>query len=142
MEYQDWSSHLFTNLQNAWVNLVVGDYFWSLINVLLYTEIANELITWLQSKTLILALLRKAQLDTMLTALAVIQAVLTRWTAHYQAYKRLLELQGALQMLVSAEKAWPDLKKLIATGERKAKDHANNMMEVITDSTFWRAIAW
>jgi hypothetical protein len=86
-------------------------------------------------------LLRKAQLDTTGTALAVIQAVLTRWTAHYQAYKRLLKLQGALQMLVSAEKARPNSKKLIATGERKAKDHANKMMEVITDSTFWRAIA-
>jgi hypothetical protein len=103
-------------------------------------DIANELITWLQSKTLVIALLQKAQLDTRGTALAVIQAVLTRWTAHYQAYKHLLKLQGALQILVSAENAQPDLKKLVATGERKAKDHANKMMEVITDSMFWRAM--
>jgi hypothetical protein len=44
-------------------------------------------------------------------------------------------------MLVSTENAQPNLKKLIATRERKAKDHANKMMEVITDSMFWRAIA-
>jgi hypothetical protein len=44
-------------------------------------------------------------------------------------------------MLVSVEKAQPDLKKLITTGERKAKDHTNKMMKVITDSTFWHAIA-
>jgi hypothetical protein len=130
-----------TNLQHIQVNLVVGDYFRSPIDVLQYTDIANELITWLRSKTLVLALLRKAQLDTRGTALTVIRAVLTRWTAHYQAYKCLLKLQGALQMFVSVENARPDSKKLIATGERKAKDHANKMMEVITDSVFWRAIA-
>jgi len=77
-------------------------------------------------------LLQKAQLNT---TLAVIWAVLTRWTAHHQAYKHLLKLQGVLQMLVSMEKAQPDLKKLITTGERKA------MMKVITDSTFWHTIA-
>jgi hypothetical protein len=103
-------------------------------------DITNKLITWLQSKTIVLALLQKAQLDMTGTALAVIQAVLTRWTAHYQAYKWLLELQGALQMLVSAENARLVSMKLIATGEKKAKDHSSKMMGVITNSTFWRAI--
>src|ERR1700728_3024066 len=130
-----------TNLQHIQVNLVVGDYFRSPIDVLQYTDIANEIFTWLRVITLVLALLRKAQLDTRGTALAVIRAVLTRWTAQYKAYKRLHKLQGVLQMLVSAENARPDSKKLIATGERKAKDHANKMMEVIRDSVFWRAIA-
>jgi hypothetical protein len=123
------------------VNLVVGDYFRSPVAVLEYTDIANELITWLRSKTLVLALLRKAQLDTTGTALAVIRAVLTRWTAHYQAYKRLLELQGVLQMLVSAENARPESMKLIVTGDRKAKDHAKRMIEIITNSVFWHSIA-
>jgi hypothetical protein len=111
-----------------------------LIDVLQYTDITNELITWLQSKTVILTLLQKAQLDKTGTALAVIRAVLTRWTAHYQAYKQLLELQGALQMLVFAENARPVSIKLIATGEQKAKDHSIKMMGVITNSIFWCAI--
>jgi hypothetical protein len=39
------------------VNLVVGDYFRSGIDVLDFTDLANTLITWLRSKTLVLALL-------------------------------------------------------------------------------------
>ena len=87
------------------VNLVVGDYFRSGVNVPDFTDHANALITWLQSKTLVLALLQNVQLQTTGTALAVIRAVLTRWTAHYQAYKHLLKLKPTLQMLVYAEAA-------------------------------------
>jgi hypothetical protein len=61
-----------TYLSHIQVNLVVGDYFRSPIDVLWYTDTANELITWLCSKTLVLALLQKAQLDTRGTVLAVI----------------------------------------------------------------------
>ena len=39
------------------IHLVVGDYFESGVNVLDYTDLANALITWLQSKTLVLVLL-------------------------------------------------------------------------------------
>jgi len=123
------------------VNLVVGDYFRSGIDVLDFTDLANALITWLWSKTLILALLRNAQLETTGTALAIIRAVLMRWTAHYQAYKCLLELKATLQMLVSAEAAQPESKKMIITGDKKAKDHATEMLNVIMNSTFWHAIA-
>jgi hypothetical protein len=80
-------------------------------------------------------------LETTGTALAIIRAVLTRWTAHYQAYKHLLELKATLQMLVSAEAAWPESKKMIITGDKKAKDHATEMLNVIMNSTFWHAIA-
>ena len=41
----------------AQIHLVVGDYFESGVNVLDYTDLANALITWLQSKTLVLVLL-------------------------------------------------------------------------------------
>jgi hypothetical protein len=99
-------------------------------------DLANTLITWLWSKTLVLALLRNAQLETTGTALAIIRAVLTRWTAHYQAYKCLLELKATLQMLVSAEAARPESKKMIITGDKKAKDHATEMLNVIMNSTF------
>jgi hypothetical protein len=44
-------------------------------------------------------------------------------------------------MLVSAENAQPNAKKLIATGDRKARDHVHRMIEVIVDSMFWCAIA-
>jgi hypothetical protein len=123
------------------VNLVVGDHFRSGVDVLDFTDCTNALITWLRSKTLVLALLRNAQLQTTGTALAVIQAVLTWWTAHYQAYKYLLELKPTLQMLVSAEAAWPKSKKMIVTADKKARDHATDMLNIIGNSRFWHAIA-
>jgi hypothetical protein len=78
-------------------------------------------------------------LETTGTALPIIR-VLTQWTVHYQAYKCLLELNATLQMLVSAEAARPE-KKMIITGDKKVKDHATEMLNVIMNSTFWHAIA-
>src|ERR1700683_2027251 len=126
----------------AQIHLVIGDYFKSGVNVLDYADLANALITWLQSKTLVLALLQNAQLETTGRALAVIRAVLTRWTAHYQAYRHLLKLQPTLQLWVSAEAAQPESKKMIVMGDKKAKEHATEMLDVITKSRFWHAIAW
>jgi hypothetical protein len=39
------------------VNLVIGDYLRSSVDVLDFTDCVNALITWLRSKTLVLALL-------------------------------------------------------------------------------------
>jgi hypothetical protein len=44
-------------------------------------------------------------------------------------------------MLVSAEAAWPESKKMIATGDKKARDHATDMLNIIGNSRFWHAIA-
>ena len=73
-------------------NLIVGDFFKSDTEFLQYTDKATELIGWLRGKTYILALLREVQQTNSLHVLAVIRAVLTRWTAHYLAYRRLLEI--------------------------------------------------
>jgi hypothetical protein len=74
------------------INLVVGKYFKSNAGVLKYANKATQLIAWLRSKTLILAMLHKVRIATNLSPLAVIRAVLTRWKAHYMAYWHLLEL--------------------------------------------------
>lgn len=102
---------------------------------------ANELITWLRSKTIVLALIRDIQVNTGSALLAVIRAVLTRWTAHYQSYKRLLELHTALVVLVSSEAARPLDKKMIVTGDAKARARSASMLEIIENSNFWHAIA-
>ncbi|KAF9456718.1 hypothetical protein BDZ94DRAFT_1177124 [Collybia nuda] len=70
------------------INLVVGDYFKSDAPVLDYTDEATELITWLRSRTIVLGLIRQAQIDTVGPShtKAVIRAVLTRWTSHYMAF--------------------------------------------------------
>ncbi|KZP34710.1 hypothetical protein FIBSPDRAFT_971865, partial [Athelia psychrophila] len=120
--------------------LVVGDYFKSDTDVLDYTDMANELITWLRSKTIVLALIRDIQVNTGSALVAVIRAVLTRWTAHYQSYKRLLELHTALVVLVSSEAARPLDKKMIVTGDAKARARAASMLEIIGNNSFWHAI--
>ena len=58
---------------------MVGDYFKSKAEILVYTDEASDLITWLRSKTLVLALLREVQqaLPGNKNIKAVICAVLT-----------------------------------------------------------------
>lgn len=54
------------------INLVVGNYFKAKGDLLEFTDKALELIAWLRSKTLTLALIRKAQEDTGQTITSVL----------------------------------------------------------------------
>ncbi|KIJ08508.1 hypothetical protein PAXINDRAFT_88772 [Paxillus involutus ATCC 200175] len=106
------------------VNLIVGDYFKHNPQLLTHTDNATELITWLRSKTLVLTLIRETQLLAGEKICAVIRAVLTCWTAHYLAYRRLLQLRQTLFAI-------------IITGDAKAKAKATKMTELIKDTLFW-----
>ncbi|KAH9046941.1 hypothetical protein EDB84DRAFT_1557976 [Lactarius hengduanensis] len=83
------------------VNLIVGDYFKAESIYVKHSKMASDLISWLCSKTYVLARLREVQTQSGKPPLTVICAVLTRWTAHYLAFKRLLELQLPLRALVT-----------------------------------------
>ena len=123
------------------VNLVVGKYFKSNADVLKYTDKATQLITWLRSKTLVLAMLRKVRADANLMPLSVIRAVLTRWTAHYMAYRRLLELRPALESVVANDAMQArDEDRTVITGDAKAKRTSSQMVTIIKDPLFWHAI--
>jgi hypothetical protein len=104
---------------------------------------ACELIGWLRSKTFVLAHLREIQMQSGRQPLAMIRAVLTRWTAHYLAFRRLLELQHPLQALVNRnEMALPDqqiLNPLSGTAANKRK--AQEMKAIIQNSGFWHSLA-
>ena len=92
------------------------------MGVLKYTDKATKLITWLRSKTLILAMLRKVRAAANLSPLAVIRAVLTRWTAHYMAYRRLLKLHPALESVIANDAMQSrDKDKTVVMGDAKAK---------------------
>ncbi|KAJ3824934.1 ribonuclease H-like domain-containing protein [Lentinula raphanica] len=115
------------------INLIVGDYF-SKSNAadLHFTDQATDLITWLRSKTLILSHLAKA----------VIRAVLTRWTAHYLAFVRLIELREKLLELVYRDAAQPDEKKrIMKTGNAQAQKKAVEMISLIKNEAFWEALS-
>ncbi|KAG1770536.1 hypothetical protein EDD22DRAFT_843204 [Suillus occidentalis] len=68
-------------------NLIVGDLFKAKDDYGQYGDLTQELITWLRSKTYVIALLCELQMSTMGKTLTIIHAVLTQWLSHYLAYR-------------------------------------------------------
>jgi len=126
------------------VNLIVRDYFKVETIYVLYIKMTCELIGWLHSKTYVLSHLWDVQIWNGKTALTVICTVLTRWMAHYLAFKHLLELQHPLQALVNHDAmASPDQLILNPLGGTTAnKRKADKMIAIIKDSGFWHSLAW
>ncbi|KAF8883953.1 hypothetical protein BD779DRAFT_1443490, partial [Infundibulicybe gibba] len=122
--------------------LVAGDYFkLTKANLLEYSEMAGDLIAWLRSKTQILGLMRDIQVAINATdeatnhqVLTVIRPVLTRWTSHYLAYKRILELRWVLETL-------PRNQRRLTTGNAQAQKKGNTMITIIKNPLFWYALA-
>jgi hypothetical protein len=102
---------------------------------------ASDLITWLRSKTFLLSLIRENQISLNKTALAVLRIVVTRWTAHFLAYRRLLELRQSLEIIVTQEENRSNNEKLIVKGKREAKEHSRKMMKLVQNSFFWHSLA-
>jgi len=123
------------------VNLVVSDYFKSESEVLIYTDKATEVITWLCSKTLVLCLIHELQLQTSGTMKAVFHAVLTCWTAHYMTFNHLLELHPTIMAVIYQDEVRAPADKLIITGNAKTKEKSRKMIEILKDNLFWFAIA-
>ena len=123
---------------------MVGDYFKSKDDALEFTDEATDLITWLRSKTLILALLREVQDALPKTGSgvkAVIRAVLTRWTMHYQAYRRLRELQAIFVIVIEADEKRSLKERQVITGDTRAKAKATEMVKLIKNPKFWDALS-
>ena len=123
---------------------MVGDYFKSKVKALAFADQASDLIAWLRSKTLVLALLRDVQKSlpgaTNSDIKTVIRAVLTQWTMHYQSYRRLRELQTVIIMVVDLDENRPEPQRLVITGDTRAKAKAVTMVRVIRDQRFWHAL--
>ncbi|KAG2033154.1 hypothetical protein BDR03DRAFT_1014523 [Suillus americanus] len=86
-------------------NLIVGDLFKAKDDYGQYGDLTQYLITWLRSKTHVLALLCALQMSMLGKTLAIIRAVLTRWLSHYLAYRRLLDVRPTLELLITKHKA-------------------------------------
>lgn len=97
---------------------------------------AQELITWLRSKTQVLALLREIQMATIGRTVAILRAVLTRWLSHYLAYRRLLEVRPALELLITKHES-----RLLSSGNRTVRKKTETAIATITNATFWHAMA-
>ncbi|KAG1842536.1 hypothetical protein DFJ58DRAFT_665875, partial [Suillus subalutaceus] len=132
------------------INLVVGDYYKvpSTSQFLQYTKKATDLIAWLWSKTMVLAMLRDVQKALNIAnpsrtqrVLGVIRAVLTRWTAHYLAFRRLLDLRTTLEILVKQERDRDTGDAKIVTGDAASRRKAKQMLELIEEPLMWHILA-
>jgi hypothetical protein len=119
------------------INLIVGDYFKTNGIYLICSGMANELISWLRGRTVILALLRESFDGTSKGALTIIRPSPTRWTAYYLSYDRLLSIRKNLTAIVANDETNDDKDKKIVQGDAKTKNKAISMIKIIGDSTFW-----
>ena len=109
---------------------MAGDYFQAenVIVLLKSSKEATNLITWLKSKTQILGLMHKAQkamhqinvADVPYPILTLIHAVITRWTAHFLAFKQLLDLKRVLDHLIWNDEFLRPKDQRLTAGDSKA----------------------
>lgn len=124
------------------INLIVGAYFkisgtW----YLQYAKQADELITWIRSKTLLRHTLKKAHaVLTNTSGKSVIRAVLTRWTSNFLAYGRLEELYVALHHVITEDEKRIPADRVVIFGDAQAKKKALAMVAIIKNVKFWKAI--
>lgn len=72
---------------------------------------------------------------------SVLRAVLTRWTSHYLAFVRLLELLDYLRIVIAQDRARPPDRRQVIAGDRSAREKATQMVAIIEDSLFWHSLA-
>ena len=113
-----------------------------------YAEAASSLITWLRSKTQLLALIHGIQeamklMKTTLIVITIIQAIITQWTSHFTAYEHLLRLSWVLKELVhqDAEETDPTKQHLCVLGtDITSNQKSLAMIEIINDNAFWSTL--
>ncbi|KIK76838.1 hypothetical protein PAXRUDRAFT_17906 [Paxillus rubicundulus Ve08.2h10] len=121
-------------LQRKFLHLVVPDclaHQWNLIVGDLFKVKDNY-----GDKTQVLALLHDIQIATIGKTLTIIQAILTQWLSHYLAYRHLLEVRPALELLVTKHE-----NALLTSGKWPACEKAATAIMTIKDAMFWHAIA-
>src|SRR6267154_5770751 len=85
---------------------------------------------------------RDVQQTNSLHVLAVLRAVLTRWTAHYDlAYRRLLEIRLSFQILVENDNKLELRNYQLLLGDAFAWERSWKNIAVIQNCAFWHALA-
>ncbi|CDO73980.1 hypothetical protein BN946_scf185043.g29 [Trametes cinnabarina] len=92
---------------------------------------------------MVLARIREVQAANGKSASAVIRPVATRWTSHYLAFKRLLELQPSLAAILASDRvAGGDTTFMAGIKGSAAKAKARQMLALIKDGPFWHSLNW
>lgn len=72
---------------------------------------------------------------------AVLRAVLTRWIAHYIAYRRLLQLYSSLVLLALKDSTIAnERERIMITGDAASQRKAQEMVAIIQNPVFWHSI--
>jgi hypothetical protein len=133
------------------VNLIVGDVFKSksssLVGVL---KDVDDVVKWFTAHSRALGILRQAQADRHASEnaaavqrgeepkrrelLTLIYACLTRWTSHYLACSRLVDLEADFKSI-----AWSKAEELktLAGKKKEAKARAREILRIIQQPSFW-----
>lgn len=119
------------------INLIVGDYFKLKLPEIEYIDMATELIKWFNNHSYAHGLLRAQQLASNTTALVLFLPVLTRWTSHYLAIRRLLLLKRYLQACVTLH--YEALMEAAGKG-KPAKARAKRILAYVHNEEFWKAL--
>ncbi|KAF5374107.1 hypothetical protein D9615_008815 [Tricholomella constricta] len=116
------------------INLVVGDIFKVKGVFVKCIEGAIEVVKWFNNHSRALGMLKEVQRQKLLKVLALILPVLTRWTSHYLAICRLLDLEIVFKQLLL------DSREIVlrCAGEKtKAKLEAEAVIGVLEGWDFW-----
>ena len=123
-------------------NLLVGDYL-TLAHYRKAVTNGLEVVKWFNNHSTALDLLRTEQLTTYPDRprpLVLILPVLTRWTAHFHAVKRLLDVRRALVCCVLKHK-----ERLAEIAQKSQTDGAKEMgarvIRLVQDDGFWDLLA-
>ncbi|KAI0072875.1 hypothetical protein K474DRAFT_1650318 [Panus rudis PR-1116 ss-1] len=121
------------------INLIFGEYL-QLPQYHHCIELALEVIKWFNNHGKALSLLQEEQKQTYkdrLIPLMLLLPVITRWTAHYCAITRLLQICIAVKACcLRHEEAL-----LVCAG--RAQEHVNkaqSILDTVSDPTFWRKL--
>ncbi|KAF8703671.1 hypothetical protein RHS03_06185, partial [Rhizoctonia solani] len=121
------------------INLIVGDYFKRLPAKLQVMDAAYRLVHWFRNHSFALGLLRKCQAQEYNgRVLALILPVLTRWTAHYCAAARLLDVMHAIRICIAKHEA--EILESAGPIHSDARKLAVSTLAIATASEFWEEL--
>jgi hypothetical protein len=122
------------------VNLIVGEYLKCMKQHRKTMEDALDVVKWFNHHGRALGLLRKEQMSTFGKILVLILPCLTRWTSHYLAVRRLLELRVAFSKLTCDPKILEIL--LVCAGKKQEQlAEAERIVGIICREGFWDELA-
>ncbi|KAF8601982.1 hypothetical protein BDV93DRAFT_444985, partial [Ceratobasidium sp. AG-I] len=118
-------------------NLIVGDYLKLKLPHTAAADRAQEIVKWFNNHSRALAILREEQIHTLGKVLALLFAVLTRWTTVYQSLRCLLECIRPLRAIAVSQQT-----ALIEAGgnQGNAKQVTLGVLHTLNNEEFWTSI--